>query len=125
MNFSKYIQYDVGNGTRVKFWNDVWCRDRPLKEAFPNLYNISRSRDASVSEVMRYANGRISWDLQFRRLVNDQESHSLDSFLVLIYSTKVQGVGSDKFSWEPASSQGFKVSGYYQSLSPSRVISFP
>ena len=50
----------MGNGTRVKFWNDVWCRDRPLKEAFPNLYNISRSRDALVSEVMCYANGRIS-----------------------------------------------------------------
>ena len=61
----------------------------------------------------------------FRRLVNDQESHSLDSFLVLIYSTKEQGVGFDKFSWKPASSQGFNVSGYYQSLSPSRVIYFP
>ena len=60
----------------------MWCRDHPLKEAFPDLYNISRSRDASVSEVMRCANGRISWDLQFRRLVNDQESHSLDSFLL-------------------------------------------
>ena len=83
------------------------------------LYNISRSRDASVFEVMHCANGRISWDLQFRRLVNDQESHSLDSFLVLIYSTKVRGVGSDKFCWKPANSQGFKVSGYYQSLSPS------
>ena len=74
---------------------------------------------------MRCANGRISWDLQFRRLVNDQESHSLDSFLVLIYSTKVWGVGSNKFCWKPASSRGLKVSGYYQSLSPSRVISSP
>ena len=87
--FSKFIQYDVGDGTRVKFWDDVWCRDRPFKEVFPDLYNISRSRHALVSEVMRCANGRISWDMQFRRLVNDQESQSLDSFLVLIYSTKV------------------------------------
>ena len=79
----------MGDGTRVKFWDDVWCRDRPLKEAFPNLYNISRSRDASVSEVMSCANGRISWDLQFRRLVNDQESQSLDSCMGLVYSTKV------------------------------------
>ena len=23
----------------MKFWDDVWCRDRPLKEAFPDLYN--------------------------------------------------------------------------------------
>ena len=79
-------------------------RDRPLKETFPDLYNIHRSRDASVSKVMHCANERISWDLQFHCLVNDQESQSLDSFLVLIYSTKVRGVGSDKFCWKPASS---------------------
>ena len=44
------------------FKYDVWCRDRPLKEVFPDLYNISRTRDASVSEVLCYANGRIFWD---------------------------------------------------------------
>ena len=107
----------------MKFWDDVWCRDRPLKEAFPDLYNISRTRDALVFEVMRYANGRISWDIQIRRLVNDQESQSLDLFMVLIYSTKVRGVGFDKLCWKPPSSRSFKVSGYYHSLSPSTVIS--
>ena len=125
LNFSKFLRYDVDDGTQVNFWDDVWCRDRPLKEAFPNLYNISKTRDASVSEVMRYAYGRIFWDLQFCHLVNDQESQSLDLFMVLIYSTKVWGVGSDKLCWKSASGQGFEVSGYYRSLSPSTVISFP
>ncbi|XP_050259853.1 uncharacterized protein LOC126704908 [Quercus robur] len=124
-NFSKFIQYEVGDGTRVKFWDDVWCRDHPLKEVFPDLYNISRTRDASISEFMCFVNGRVSWDIQFRHLVNDQESQSLDSFMVLIYSTKVQGVVSDNLCWKPASSQGFKVSGYYHSISPSTGISFP
>ena len=123
-NFSKFLRYDVGDGTQVKFWVDVWCRDRPLKEVFPDLYNI-RTRDASISEVLCYANGRIFWDLQFRCLVNDQESKSLDSCMGLIYSTKVRGVGSDKFSWKPASSRGFVVSGYYHSLSPPTITSFP
>ncbi|XP_030958853.1 uncharacterized protein LOC115980776 [Quercus lobata] len=107
-NFSKFIRYEVGDGTRVKFWDDVWYRDRPLKEAFLDLYNISKTRDASVSEVMCFVNGRVSWDIQFHRLVNDQESQSLDSFMVLIYSTKVRGVGSDNLCWKPASSRGFK-----------------
>ena len=94
----------MGDGTRVKFWDDVWCRDRPLKEEFPDLYIISRTREASVSEVMSYTNGRVAWDIQFCRLVNDQESLSLDSFLVLIYSTKVWGVGADKLCWKSACS---------------------
>ena len=62
----------MGDGSRVKFWDDVWCRDRPLKEEFSDLYNISRTREASVSAVMSYANERVTWDIQFRRLVNDQ-----------------------------------------------------
>ena len=57
-------------------------------------------QEASVSEVMSYANERVTWDIQFRRLVNDQESLSLDSFLVLIYSTKVRGVGVNKLCWK-------------------------
>ena len=115
----------MGDGTHVKFWDDVWCRDRPLKEVFLDLYNISRTRDTSVSVVMCVVNGRVSWDIQFCRLVNDQESQSLDSFMVLIYSTKVRGVGSDNLCWKPASNQGFKVSGYYHSISLSTSISFP
>ena len=23
--FLRYIQYEVGDGFRVKFWQDVWC----------------------------------------------------------------------------------------------------
>ena len=115
----------VDDGSRVKFWDDVWCRDRHLKEEFPDLYNISRTREASVSEVMSYANERVTWDIQFRCLVNYQESLSLDLFFVLIYSTKVWVVGADKLYWKPACSRGFKVSGYYHSLSPSTVIPFP
>ena len=34
LNFSKFLRYDVGDGTRVKFWVDVWCRDRPLRRCF-------------------------------------------------------------------------------------------
>ena len=45
----------------------MWCRDRPFKEEFPDLYNISSTREASVSEVMSYANERVSWDIQSRR----------------------------------------------------------
>ena len=124
LNFSKFLWYDVGDGTCVKFWVDVWCRDRPLKEVFPDLYNISRTRDASVSDVLCYANGRIFLDLKFRHLVNDQESQSLDLCMVLIYSTKVRGVGFDKLSWKPANSRGFVVSGFYHSLSPSTATPF-
>ena len=42
LNFSNFLWYNVGDGTQVKFWEDIWCWGHPLKEAFPDLYNTSR-----------------------------------------------------------------------------------
>ena len=38
--FSSYAGFEVGNGANVRFWCDLWCGDKALKEAFPNLYGI-------------------------------------------------------------------------------------
>ena len=81
----------MGDGTRIKFWEDVWCRDCSLKEAFPELYSISQAREFFVSEVMRFSNGRLHCDIQFRRPPQDWESKSFDLFWVVLYSTNVQG----------------------------------
>ena len=58
LNFSKFLVYDVGDGTRVKFWKHVWCGDCTLQEAFPELYRLSRSKDSLVAEVMGWSAGR-------------------------------------------------------------------
>ena len=55
----------MGDGTRVKFREDEWCRDCSLKLAFLELYSISWTRESSVSEVMHFSNGRLHWDIQF------------------------------------------------------------
>ena len=86
----------MGDGTRIKLWEDVQCRDCSLNEAFPKLYSISRTREVFVSEVMRFSNGRLHWDIRFRRPPQDWESESFNLFWVVLYSTNVWGVGDDK-----------------------------
>ena len=81
----------MGDGTRIKFWEDVWCRDCSLKEAFPELYSISQAREFFVLEVMHFSNVRLHRDIQFRRPPQDWESESFDLFWVVLYSTNVQG----------------------------------
>jgi hypothetical protein len=31
--FSRYIIYEVGDGSKIHFWHDAWCGDQLLKEA--------------------------------------------------------------------------------------------
>ena len=102
----------MGDGTRIKFWEDVWCKDCSLKEAFPKLYSISQAMEFFVSEVMCFSNGRLHWDIRFCRPPQDLESKSFDLFWVMFYSTNVRGVGDDKLCWKPAMRRGFEVQGF-------------
>ena len=96
LDFSKFLRFDVGDDTRAKFWEDVWCRDCSLKEAFPELYSISWTTEYSVSEVMHFSDGRLHWDILFYRPSQDWEPESLDLFWDVFYSTNVRGVSVDK-----------------------------
>jgi len=42
----------IKDGTKTRFWDDTWVRDKPLKDAYPSLYNIVRDSHATVSKVM-------------------------------------------------------------------------
>ena len=90
MSFFKLLLYDVGDGTRVKFWKHVWCGDRTLQEAFLKLYCISRTKDSSVAEVMCWSGGRIHWDAKFCRPPPDWEQESFDLFMDMVYFTTVR-----------------------------------
>jgi hypothetical protein len=48
--FSRMLKFEVGDGTRVRFWDDVWCTDGSLKEAYPELFCIARDKDACMAD---------------------------------------------------------------------------
>ena len=39
-SFSCYILYDIGDGLRVKSWQDCWCGETPLAVRFPDLFRF-------------------------------------------------------------------------------------
>ena len=41
----------VGNGRRVRFWKDRWCRDSPLCVSFPSLFALSVDKEAWVADI--------------------------------------------------------------------------
>ena len=71
----------MGDGTRVKFWNHVWCGECTLQEAFSELYCISRTKDSLVAEAMCWSARTIHWDIQFRLALQDWEQESIDLFM--------------------------------------------
>lgn len=63
----------MGDGSSVRFWHDSWCGELPLKEISPELYAISRNRDASVIELLSFLGDSYHLNVNFNRLVQDWE----------------------------------------------------
>jgi len=52
-SFFKFVRYEVGDGSNVFFWI-VWCGEQPLKISYPDLFSITRCKDAWVADHMQY-----------------------------------------------------------------------
>lgn len=89
-SFSPLLSFKVGDGSRVRIWHDGWCGGSPLKVVYPELFLISKNRDASVATLMF-----LHWDLNFLRNVQYWELYSMNLFLDSIYSATVEGHGDD------------------------------
>jgi hypothetical protein len=63
--FTRSLSFEVGNGSHIRFWHDIWFGDQSLKEAFPELFHIARCKEAWVMDNMQVSNGFIQWNVPF------------------------------------------------------------
>jgi hypothetical protein len=124
-DFVRFVRFEAGNGSRIRFWYDVWCGEVALQERYPDLFRLARNKEALVTHYMQVRNDSTHWCLDFIRPIQDWEMESLSSFLDLLYTIKVKLNSDDTMCWQPALQQGFKVSSYYRVLSSRDDISFP
>jgi hypothetical protein len=123
--FSTFLEFKVGDGSRIRFWRDVWCGVEPFMVLFPELYRITRNKEAFVANHLRLRNDVVHWELDFIRLTQDWEMESMSSFLDLIYSVSMKGQGSDQVCWRPSRSKTFQVRSFYYVLAPKNGMRFP
>ena len=92
-SLSRFILYEIGDGSKVQFWLDHWCGISSLVDRYPELYRICRRKEASVADLMRYTNGVLHWEIHFYRDVHNRELEVFRSFINTIYNTPVRGIG--------------------------------
>ncbi|PON94761.1 ESCRT-II complex, vps25 subunit [Trema orientale] len=88
--FLTHIQLKLGDGRRIRFWEDPWIGDYMLAECFQLLYRIIEAKNASISSLRQNETtniaGRFSWDLRFFRNLNDREMEEISSLTLLLES---------------------------------------
>ena len=55
--------FQLNNGKKIRFWEDVWIGNMSLKDKYPTLYNLVRRKNATVASVF----SSIPLNVSFRR----------------------------------------------------------
>ncbi|CAL8989771.1 unnamed protein product [Prunus brigantina] len=82
--FLQCCSFEVGNGNRVRFWEDSWVREGLLKDSFPRLFALSSKHSLSIdcfvdSQVLPH-----NWDFGFRRNLNERETVKVITLLEIL-----------------------------------------
>jgi hypothetical protein len=79
-NVAKFLHFEVGDGSHIRFCHDLWCGDRPLKLGFPALFSIALFPEAWVVDNLSVIGGVAHWNVLFTRNVQDWEVEMVMSF---------------------------------------------
>lgn len=122
----------LGDDHRIKFWEDIWVQNLPLRDKFPHLYNISIQQSHLICELGVWDGNEWYWEFRWRRLlynwdlngqmicsVNWEEAYPSEVSLIDLFEKQAQmEKNSVKSFMEAASKQS-----YTPCLNPN-IISF-
>ena len=70
-NFLRFGTFIIKDGSQVRFWEDTWLGNSPLRDQYPQLYNIVRKKQDTMADVLSTQIPNLFWrrDLIGNKLV--------------------------------------------------------
>jgi hypothetical protein len=84
--FFSHTRFELGDGFKIRFGENMWCREMTLKEAFLVLYGSAHEKNAFVATHLDFSSGSLQWDVSFIQVAHDWEVDVLASLYTLLYS---------------------------------------
>ncbi|RVW33074.1 putative ribonuclease H protein [Vitis vinifera] len=114
--FSKFTRFVVGNGDRIRFWDDLWWGEQPLGVQYPRLLRVVTDKNAPISSILGYTRP-FSWNFTFRRNLSDSEIEDLEGLMQSFDRLHISSSVPDKRSWSLSPSGLFTVKSFFLALS--------
>ena len=92
--FNQNLEWKVGSGSRIKFWEDTWKGSLPLYIRFPRLYENSISKEKTLREFGEWTNNGWVWLMKWRRDWFEWELPQED-FKQMLNQTQILREGED------------------------------
>ena len=91
--FVSYKKKKVGNGQRIRFWEDVWLGEQAFSPRFPDLYRLSLAQNCNVAELFVHQTDTTfhGWDLNFYRNLHAREIHNFATLSAILDQVRLNG----------------------------------
>ena len=121
--FKSFIRLKVGMGNSIRFWEDTWVGDNTLASLYPRLYRVSNNANMLIASLIRWNSlDSFSWDLEFRRNLNDREIEDFMNLLSLVSNSNVSTFERDSRFWVGEKSGIFSCKSFFVCSSIHRWI---
>jgi len=98
--FFKHLSLRLGAGTRLRFWQDTWAGERPLKVLFPMLFSLSMQKYDLIANMGWFEGQTWRWTLAWAREMDIVEQEQLDALQTLLQHTHPQRGVNDQALWK-------------------------
>lgn len=107
--FQLGLKRELGRGTRIKFWEDVWCSQNKLKDLFPRLYSISEDKDKVIEQLGSGLDENWVWSFNWRRYLFVWEQEVMSEFMDTTRVLGPMGTQNDVWEWVLEGSKTYSV----------------
>ena len=112
----RFGKFAIRDGSEIRFWEDKWLGNAPLKDQYPALYNIVRHKSETLAKTMRTSPPNVT----FRRDLTGPRLVAWDALLARLTTVQLSA-GSDVFRWNLNENGRFSVDSMYRALIQSDV----
>jgi hypothetical protein len=100
----------MGDGKLTSFWHDAWCSSHPLRDSFPDIFNICNEQNMTVAEA-----AALGWNFSFRKYQSPDLTVQVRGLLNIVRQTTLSQE-RDRPSWKWTKNGIFSVKSMYNHL---------
>lgn len=102
----------LGNGSKIRFWKDLWWGNSKLEDAYPRLFHIALQKNAMIAEVLSQGPQGITWNLPFSHDLHEWEIPLVGQLMDDLNLVYISEEEADSCIWSPSSNDIFSYKSF-------------
>ncbi|XP_020266417.1 uncharacterized protein LOC109841906 [Asparagus officinalis] len=120
--FLHLLQWSLGSGDKIRFWEDKWTGSNTLSSIYPTLYKLSLSTNVSIRSQGFFHNHIWRWHPLLKRSISDSSTYAKIDLMNHI-GLHIVTNNVDIPTWSLTSNGSFSIKSHYSFLNTRGILS--